>query len=116
MMLWIYRWIFNPMLVWLLRSPLHWVASGRHLLITYTGRRTGRRITIPVWYRTSGSELSVTVGQPSRKQWWRNLMTESPVELQLRGRRVRAMARAVQEGNRVRVLVGLTEAPTPDGR
>jgi len=34
MMLWIYRWIFNPMLVWLLRSPLHWVASGRHLLIT----------------------------------------------------------------------------------
>jgi F420H(2)-dependent quinone reductase len=95
MMLWVYRWLFNPVLVWLLRPPLHGLASGRHMLITYTGRRTGRRITIPVWYRPSGSEISVTVGQPSRKQWWRNLMTESPVELQHRGRRVQALARAV---------------------
>ena len=62
MVLWFYRWFLNPLLVWLLRSPLHWLASGRHMLITYTGRRTGLRITIPVWYRTSGSEITVTVG------------------------------------------------------
>jgi hypothetical protein len=107
-MLRVYRWVFNPLLAWLLRSPLHWLASGRVMLITYTGRRTGRRITIPVSYRTSGSEISVTVGQPSRKQWWKNLTTESPVELQLRGRRLQAMARAVRDGHAVRVLVRLT--------
>ncbi len=107
-MLWVYRWIFNPLLGWLLRSPLHWLASGRVMLITCTGRRSGRRITIPVSYRTSGSEISVTVGQHPRKQWWRNLTTESPVELQLRGRRVQAMARTVQERDTVRVSVRLT--------
>jgi deazaflavin-dependent oxidoreductase (nitroreductase family) len=107
-MLWLYRWFFNPLLVWLLRSPLHGLASGRVILITYTGRRTGRRITIPVSYRMSGSEISVTVGQHAQKQWWRNLTTESPVELQLRGRRVQATARAIQEGNTVRVLARLT--------
>jgi hypothetical protein len=106
-MLWLYRWLFNPLLVWLLRSPLHWLASGRVMLITYRGRRTGRRITIPVSYRMSGSEIRIRVGQHSQKQWWRNLTTESPVELQLRGRPVQAMARAVQEGSAVRVLVRL---------
>lgn len=78
------------------------------MLISYTGRRTGRRITIPVSYRMSGSEISMTVGQHSQKQWWRNLATASPVELQLRGRRVLARARAVQDGDAVRVLVRLT--------
>ncbi len=107
-MLWFYRWFFNPLLEWPLQSPLHWLASGRVMLITYTARRTGRRLTIPVSYRKSGSEISVTVGQHSQKQWWRNLRTESPVALQLRGRRVQAIARAVQEGDAVRVSVRLT--------
>jgi len=106
--LWVYRWFFNPVLVWLLRSPFHWLASGRVMLITYTGRRTGRRITIPVSYQKSPSEISVTVAMHMQKQWWRNLITESPVELQLRGRRVQATARAIREGNTVGVLVRLT--------
>ncbi len=109
MVLWFYRWIVNPLLAWLLRSPLHWLASGRVMLISYTGRRSGRRITIPVSYRTSDSELRVTVGQHWQKQWWRNLTTESPVELQLGGRRVQAMARAVRNSNSVRVLVRLSQ-------
>jgi hypothetical protein len=109
MVLWVYRRVFNPPLVWLLRSPLHWLASGRVMLITYTGRRTGRRIAIPVSYRKSGSEIGVTVGQPWQKQWWKNLTTEAPVELQLRGRRVHARARAIQDGDAVRVLVRLTQ-------
>lgn len=108
MVLWLYRWFFNPVLVLLLQSPLHWLASGRVMLLTYTGRRTRRRITIPVSYRTSDSELRVTVGQHSQKQWWRSLTTESPVELQLRGRRVQALARAVEDGDAVRVLLRLT--------
>ncbi len=109
MVLSIYRWFVNPLLVWRLCSPLPWLASGRVMLIGYTGRRTGRRITIPVSYLRSGSEISVTVGRHGQKQWWKNLATESPVELQLRGRRVQAMAKAVQDGDAVRVLVRLTQ-------
>jgi hypothetical protein len=33
----------NPLVGWLLRSWLHWLASRRLALISYTGRRSGRR-------------------------------------------------------------------------
>jgi len=40
----------NLFVIGLLRSPLHRLASGSLLLITYRGRRSGRRFTIPVIY------------------------------------------------------------------
>jgi hypothetical protein len=75
------------------------------MLITYTGRRTGRRRTIPVSYRHSGAEITIRVGRHQQKRWWRNLGTDSPVELQLGGHRVRGIARAVADGSGVRVVV-----------
>ena len=69
----------------LLRSPAHRLASGSLLLITVTGRRSGRRFTIPVGYRQADDVVTITVGWPQRKQWWRNLREEAPVEVVLRG-------------------------------
>jgi hypothetical protein len=43
--------VINPLVRWLIRSPLHWLASRRLALITYTGRRSGRAYTIPVGYQ-----------------------------------------------------------------
>ena len=63
----------NPLLAGVLRSPLHRLASGRLALVTYTGRKSGRRYTIPVLYRDNGSEITIAVGWPERKVWWRNL-------------------------------------------
>ncbi|HEV2742068.1 MAG TPA: nitroreductase/quinone reductase family protein [Rubrobacter sp.] len=34
----------------LLRSPLHGLAGGRIMLLTVTGRRSGRSLTVPVSY------------------------------------------------------------------
>lgn len=69
----LYRWIINPALRVLLRSPLHELVSDRVMLITYNGRRTGRVPTLPVLYHEDGGRLWVKVGHPERKQWWRNL-------------------------------------------
>jgi F420H(2)-dependent quinone reductase len=99
----------NPALELLLRSPLHPLASGRFALIAYTGRRTGRRYTIPVLYREAGDEVTIAVGWPDRKVWWRNLTGEGgPVELVVAGRRLRGHAVATHEPGRdalVRVKV-----------
>ena len=57
----------------MLRSPAHRLLSGRLLLLTYTGRRSGTQYTIPVQYVRDGEALLVTVGWPERKLWWRNL-------------------------------------------
>jgi hypothetical protein len=99
----------NPALRLLLRSPLHPLASGRLALITYTGRRSGRQYTIPVLYRDKGNEVTIAVGWPERKVWWRNLTGDGgSVRLVVRGRELRGHAVATKEPGRdalVRVRV-----------
>ncbi|MBY0278570.1 nitroreductase/quinone reductase family protein [Candidatus Binatia bacterium] len=81
------RWTtrLNPLVVRLLRSPLHHLIGGGLMLITVTGRRTGRRYTIPVGYQRDGDLLHVLVSKAARKQWWRNFRTPATLEVELRG-------------------------------
>lgn len=90
---------FNPMLNWLLRSPLHKLISGNTMLIRYTGRKSGRVFTTPVnYYRLldSGGETLVTFSNPQRV-WWRNLRGGAPVTLLLQGRTRQAQAEAIED-------------------
>ena len=77
----------NPVVRALLRSPLHGSLSRGLALITVTGRRSGRRYTFPVGYRQDGDRVTVNVGWPQRKDWWRNLRQGGPVEMRIRGHR-----------------------------
>jgi len=82
----------NPAIVWVLRSPLHPLLSVGLMLITVTGRRTGRRYTIPVGYQRRGDEITVLISKARRKLWWRNYLEPRPVELHVRGRALRGEA------------------------
>ena len=99
----------NPALRAVLRSPLHRLASRRLALITYTGRRSGREYTIPTFYRDKGDEVTIAVGWPDRKVWWRNLTGEGgPVRLVVKGQELRGHAVATRDRGRdalVRVRV-----------
>jgi hypothetical protein len=99
----------NPALKTILRSPMHGLASRRFALITYTGRRSGREYTIPCFYRDKGDEVTIAVGWPQRKLWWRNLTGEGgPVRLLVRGQELRGHAIATRDPDRdalVRVRV-----------
>jgi hypothetical protein len=91
----------NPALGAILHSPLHALASGRLALITYTGRRSGQQHTIPVLYRDQGAEVTIPVGWPERKVWWRNLTGEGgAVRLIVRGRELRGHAVATRDPGR----------------
>ena len=48
----------------MLRSPAHGVLSDKLLLLTVTGRRSGRRFSIPMNYLEQGGRLLL---QPSRR-------------------------------------------------
>jgi hypothetical protein len=99
----------NPLVRSLLRSPLHRLASRRLALISYTGRRSGRRITIPVGYEIAGLQVTISLGSPERKVWWRSLTgTGAPVELVIRGRRRTGHAIATQAGDKTLVHVALS--------
>ncbi len=87
--------ILNPVIVWILRSPLHPLLSPGLMLIAVTGRRTGRRYTIPVGYQRHGDEITVLISKARRKRWWRNYLEPRPVELHVRGRVLHGEARVV---------------------
>jgi len=76
-----------------LRSPVHWIWSGSIMLITFTGRKSGRRFTTPVRYIRDGETIRCFSSSESR--WWRNLRGGAEVELRVRGRTDRYMARAI---------------------
>ena len=101
----------------LLRSPLHGLVSGRIMLLTVTGRRSGRLFTVPVSYLRYGAGFfCFTSGRWSA--WWKNLRGGAPVTARVRGRRISGSAWAETNGDAVvRGLDAfLTEFPATAGR
>jgi hypothetical protein len=90
---------FDPITIWLLRSPLHGVMSKSTMLITCTGRKSGKSYTTPVnYWRMSdeGGEYLLTTSY-RRRTWWRNLRGVAPVSLHLQGRDLPARAEAFED-------------------
>lgn len=89
----------NPLVCSVLRSRLHWPLSAGLMLIHVTGRRTGRRYTIPVGYQRDADDLTVMISKARRKSWWRNYLDSAPVEVRLGGRELRGRAEVVRPGS-----------------
>jgi deazaflavin-dependent oxidoreductase (nitroreductase family) len=77
-----------PVVRALARTPLHRMLGSRLLVLTYTGRRTGRTYELPVMAAPPGDDLVVVAGWHEGKSWWRNF-GEEPREVTVRvgGRR-----------------------------
>ena len=90
---------FNPLMTWLLRSPLHSVISSNTMLMTYTGRKSGKIFTTPMNYlrmKDSRGEYLLTTSLRERT-WWRNLRGGAAVTLQLQGKNMPAQAEAHED-------------------
>ena len=80
-------WI-NPVIALLLKSPLHPMLSASTLLVTWTGRKSGKTYSTPVDYQRQGSQLVSTSSR--ERTWWRSMRSGSPVTLQLQGKSISA--------------------------
>jgi deazaflavin-dependent oxidoreductase (nitroreductase family) len=100
----------------LLRTPGLQSWLGRSIaLITWTGRRSGRRYTTPVSYYRSDAE--VTLLTKRFRPWWRNFTEQPRVELRLAGETVRGRARAsVGEEAALPRLIEFLEHNTHDAK
>jgi deazaflavin-dependent oxidoreductase (nitroreductase family) len=72
---------FNPVARFVLGTPLHALMSGRLMLLSFTGRTTGRSYTTPVSYVRDGNSLLV----PGGGTWWKNLENGPHARVCLRG-------------------------------
>lgn len=78
----------NDFVKFFLRTPLQaWM--GNTMLITVTGRKTGRKYTTPVGFFRANGYLWVLTGRD--RTWWRNACGR-PVTLHLHGRDLTAFA------------------------
>src|SRR5262245_65498315 len=85
----------NPLVAWVLRSPLHPVLDRVLLMLRVTGRRTGRQYWIPVGYQRDGDTITVLVSKAPRKQWWRDYRDPGAADMLLRGRTLDGRAHVV---------------------
>lgn len=95
----------NPLMLWLLRSPLHGIVSQKYLLITFTGRKSGKQYTTPVQYGRHNDTVWVLTSRDYI--WWRNLRGGTAVTLQLRGKIVNGQANIETEAEAVRQIAHL---------
>jgi deazaflavin-dependent oxidoreductase (nitroreductase family) len=84
----------NNTMKFVLRSPLHGIISNYLLLITFTGRKSGKAYTTPVSYFQQGDDQVIIF---THANWWKNLLSNPAVTLRLRGRGVEGMAEPVAE-------------------
>ena len=86
---------FNPLMIWLIRSPFHRLLSKNFMTIDYQGRKSGKFYRVPVNYTRQGDTL-VTFSYRERT-WWRNLRGGEPVVLRLEGRDITAECRVIEK-------------------
>ncbi len=97
------RWaqrLMNPVLRAALASPAARLLGGSLMLLTVTGRRTGRRISVPVGRHELDGQLVAVAGG----RWRFNLRGGAPVELLLEGRRRTGRGELVEDPDEVAAL------------
>lgn len=85
--------LVNPFVSAILRSPLHGLLSRSTLLLTLTGRKSGKQFTFPVGYTRVGETFSIYSGHG----WWKNLRGGAPVVVYFRGRRRTGRAEVIDD-------------------
>ncbi len=96
--------IVNQTMKLVLRSPMHGLVSKTTLLITFTGRKSGKTYTTPVSYSQFGDQVYVF----THATWWKNLRRGAPVTLRIRGRELQGLAEPVAEDKQA-IAARLTE-------
>lgn len=86
--------IGNSIVGLFLRSPFQGPLGGQLLLLTVTGRKTGRTYTTPVGYVRKGE--TITVLSQEGRTWWRNLLQPAPVIVRLRGKELAGMGQVTE--------------------
>ncbi|MCX4763286.1 nitroreductase/quinone reductase family protein [Streptomyces sp. NBC_01275] len=96
----------------LLASRLHGVLSRFLMLLTYTGRKSGRRITIPVGY--FDWEPGTVLATSSGTTWIANLRGGPTVHLRIRGREYEAVPTVIEDRTAItELLAEFADRKTP---
>jgi len=83
-----------------------WREGSTILLLTTTGRTSGKKTTAPLIYDLDGVNPVIVAsngGAPEHPGWYRNLVKSPEVEVQIKGETFRAWARTAEGEERERL-------------
>lgn len=101
--------VFNVGMKRLINAPVigGWLSKSM-TEISYVGRKSGRRISLPVSYKRRGDQVTIGVALPDQKGWWRNFYPDGgPVSIALDGVERSGVAVAHRDGKSVHVKIQL---------
>jgi deazaflavin-dependent oxidoreductase (nitroreductase family) len=94
---------FNRFMVWMWSKGLGWMVNawprpgGRVMMIYHQGRKTGLPRQTPVNYALIDGDVYCTAGFGAVSDWYRNILANPQVEIELPGSRFSAAAEDVSD-------------------
>jgi len=73
----------------------------RQIKISVIGRKSGRTVSIPVWFVLEGDKLYLLPVQGSDTQWYKNVLQNPSIRIDARGAEAKLRAQPITEPNLV---------------
>src|ERR1700759_2054964 len=96
--------------------PQHGEITAPALLLTTTGRKSGDKFIFPLFYGTEGGSYFVVAskgGAPQHPGWYRNILANPEVDVQVGTRKMKARARTATHGGPAQLLEKTLELWSP---
>jgi deazaflavin-dependent oxidoreductase (nitroreductase family) len=81
------------------------LSRSREIDITVTGRKSGRAISIPVWFVLEGDKLHLLPVQGSDTQWYKNALNNPTIRIDARGAEAEVKVVPVTDATQVSSVV-----------
>ena len=73
--------------------------------ISVIGRKSGQKISVPVWFVMDGEKLYLLPVQGSDTQWYKNVLKNPSIRIDARGAEAEFEAKPITEGKAVKSVV-----------
>src|SRR5215470_11329821 len=81
------------------------LSRGREISITVTGRKSGRAISIPVWFVLEGNTLYLLPVSGSDTQWYKNVLKNPSIRIDAGGAKAEFKVVPISDPKRVASVV-----------
>jgi deazaflavin-dependent oxidoreductase (nitroreductase family) len=81
------------------------LARYREIKISVIGRKSGKIISIPIWFVLEGERLYLLPVQGSETQWYRNMLKNPSIRIDARGVEAEFRAKPITDAEKVKSVV-----------
>jgi deazaflavin-dependent oxidoreductase (nitroreductase family) len=81
------------------------LSQSSEITITVTGRKSGRAISIPVWFVLEGDKLYLLPVQGSDTQWYKNVLKNPSIRIEAGGAKAEVQAVILKDASQVKSVV-----------